>query len=189
MTTAPSLSDLLAEYERALGYTDLLWRDLTADEICWRPNDESSAIGWHLGHQAAVAHYLVRNLTAAEASPDPELDGLMDSATPERQRGDLPDVERIDAYRLAVADRLRFRMRAIDDGDVGAPNQLRVIASGLLTAVINHEYQHDQWMAEVRSQDLGKALPRRPESPYLTTSDGYVIVGSATGPAPDSTSG
>ena len=155
-----------------------MWLDLTDEEIRWRPHEESSAIGWHLGHQAAVAHYMVRNLTAAEPSPDPGLDGLMDSATPERDRGDLPEARRVRAYRAAVAERLRFRIGVIASGEVGAPAQLALIAHGLLIAVINHEYQHDQWIGEVRSQDLAKELPPRPTSPLLSTVDGYLMIGA-----------
>jgi len=77
------LQALLYEYDRARTYTDELWKDLTPDEVTWRPHENSSAIGWHLGHQAHVAHFMIRNLTAAEPSPDPELDALMDSAQPE----------------------------------------------------------------------------------------------------------
>ncbi len=172
----PELDDLLHEYERALAYTDALIADLTDDEVHWRPNDESSAIGWHLGHQAAVAHFMIRNLTAAEQSPDPELDPVMDSATPERQRGDLPPVERIVAYRTAVADRVRFRIGAIAAGDVGAPAQLAVVGVNVMTAIIDHEYQHDQWIGEVRANDLGHALPDRPSSPLLNEIDGYLIL-------------
>ena len=178
MTPSPSLAELLAEYDRALSYTESLWTDLSAEEIAWRPNEESSAIGWHLGHQAAVAHFMIRNLTAAEVSPDPELDTVMDSATPERQRGDLPPVERLAAYRRAVAERVHFRIEAIDEGQVGAPDQLRLIAITLLVAVVNHEYQHNQWVGEVRHDDLGKSLPPRPQSPLLTTLDGYLILGA-----------
>lgn len=36
---------------------------------------------------------MVRNLTAAEPSIDPELERLMDTVTPEPDRGDLPDEE------------------------------------------------------------------------------------------------
>ena len=43
------LDALLREYDRALAYTDELWRDLTPDEVTWRPHEDSSAIGWHLG--------------------------------------------------------------------------------------------------------------------------------------------
>ena len=81
------LQALLYEYDRARTYTDELWKDLTPDEVTWRPHENSSAIGWHLGHQAHVAHFMIRNLTAAEPSPDPELDALMDSAQPEKFRG------------------------------------------------------------------------------------------------------
>ncbi|MEM7341340.1 MAG: DinB family protein [Actinomycetota bacterium] len=171
-----SLTELLAEYERALAYTTDLWTDLSADEVTWRPNEQSSAIGWHLGHQPAVAHFMVRNLTAAEPSPDAELDGLMDSATAEGDRGDLPDLARLADYRDAVAERVRFRIGQIDDGAVGAPAQLRVVAATLMQAVINHEYQHDKWIGEVRHQTHGRDLPPDPTSPNLAVVDGYLTL-------------
>lgn len=170
------LDELLREYDRALAYTDSLVGDLAPDEILWRPDEASSSIGWHLGHQAAVAHYMIRNLTAAEPSPDAELDPVMDSATPERQRGELPSVERIVAYRDAVAGRVRFRIAAIAAGEVGAPAQLAVVGGNVLTTIVNHEYQHDQWIGEVRSRDLGHPLPVRPTSPLLTEIDGYLML-------------
>lgn len=170
------LNDVLAEYERALAYTDSLWRDLTADEIAWRPSADSSAIGWHLGHQAAVAHYMVRNLTAAEPPVDAELDALMDSATSEPDRGALPDPERIGTYRDTVAERLRYRMGNIASGSVGAPSQLLHVAVDLVIAVTNHEYQHNQWIGEVRLRDLGHDLAPRPESDLLVELDGYLLV-------------
>lgn len=174
--TAPSLEQLTDEYERALAYTRDLTADLTADEIAWRPGKDSSAIGWHLGHQPAVAHFMVRNLTAAEPELDPELDRLMDAATAEPDRGELPDLGRLRDYRDAVSERVRFRIRNIDNGDVGAPNQLRVIANTLLVAVINHEYQHDKWIGEVRAGAHGRELPPEPRSPFLTTLDDYLIL-------------
>ncbi|MEM8706479.1 MAG: DinB family protein [Actinomycetota bacterium] len=172
----PTLTDLLVEYDRSLDYTASLVDGLTDDQILWRPHEESSAIGWHLGHQAVVAHFMIRNLTAAEPSPDPELDALMDSATPERQRGELPDVERIHAYREAIAERVRHWIGRIDEGQTGAPNQLRMIAGNLLTAVVNHEYQHSKWVGEVRSDAHGLDLPPDAESPLLTVVDGYTIL-------------
>ena len=175
MTTA-TLSDLLGEFDRALAYTDALWTDLTPAEVTWRADENASAIGWHLGHQAAVAHYMVRNLTAAEPSPDPDLDDLMDSATAESQRGDLPDLGRIGDYRSAVAERVRFRIGNIDDGNVGAPTQLRIIAKTLVTAVVNHEYQHSKWIGEVRSEVHGKDLPPTPGSELLVEIDGYQVL-------------
>lgn len=171
-----TISELLTEYDRALAYTGDLWTDLTPDEIHWRSSDDSSAIGWHLGHQPAVAHYLVRNLTAAEASLDVELDSLMDSATAERDRGTLPGVERLADYRESVAERLRFRIGNIESGNVGAPTQLRVVAKTLLTVAINHEYQHDKWIGEVRVEQHGKELPPAPTSRHLSTLDGYLVV-------------
>ncbi|MGW0819089.1 DinB family protein [Streptomyces viridiviolaceus] len=169
------LTALLREYDRARAYTDELWRDLTPDEVTWRPHEDSSAIGWHLGHQAHVAHFMIRNLTAAEPSPDPELDGLMDSANPEKFRGALPTVDRLAAFRETVAERVHARIGDIAAGQVGAPTQLMVVANHLLIALINHEYQHDQWISEVRADNLGHALPPDPESDWLSRIDGYLI--------------
>ncbi len=169
---------LLDEYARVYDYTDSLWLDLTPEQLHWRPHELSSAIGWHVGHVAAVAHFMVRNLTAAEARLDPELDALMDSATPEPERGVLPDRERLLDYRARVADRVRFRMGDIAAGNVGAPRQLAQVATGLLLAVINHEYQHDRWVGEVRADDLGLDVPPPPTSPHLTELDGYTVIGS-----------
>ncbi|MFF5468133.1 DinB family protein [Streptomyces achromogenes] len=167
---------LLREYDRARAYTDDLWKDLTPDEITWRPHENSSAIGWHLGHQAHVAHFMVRNLTAAEPSPDPGLDGLMDSANPEKFRGALPTVERLGTFRDTVAERVHARMNDIASGRVGAPDQLTVVARHLLVALINHEYQHDQWIGEVRANDLGHTLPADPATDQVSRLDGYLVL-------------
>ncbi len=172
----PTIAQLLAEYDQALSYTDQLWTDLTAEELRWRPDENASAIGWHLGHQPAVAHYLVRNLTAAEPSLDAELDALMDSATAEPDRGDLPDRGRLQDYRAGVAERLRFHIANIDAGKVGAPAQLRIVAVTLLVATINHEYQHDKWIGEVRTGAHGRDLPDLPTSELLQMIDGYNVV-------------
>ncbi|GGN22202.1 DinB family protein [Streptomyces fuscichromogenes] len=112
---------LLREYDRARAYTDDLWMDLIPDEVSWRPHENSSAIGWHLGRQAHVAHFVIRNLTAAGPSPDPELDGLMDSANPEKFRGALPSVRRLTDFRTTVAERVHARTGDIAAGRVGAP--------------------------------------------------------------------
>jgi hypothetical protein len=170
------LATLLTEYDRSLEFTRQLTGDLTADELHWRPDENSSAIAWHLGHQAHVAHFMVRNLIAAEPSPDVEFDRLMDSANPERERTGLPSVERLTAFRSAVADRVRARVEAVDAGQVGAPEQLRTVAQNLLVALINHEYQHDQWVAEVRARDLGHALPDDPDTARLRRVDGYLML-------------
>ncbi|MGW1617402.1 DinB family protein [Streptomyces sp. NPDC002285] len=169
------LTALLREYDRARAYTDEMWMDLTPDEVIWRPHENSSAIGWHLGHQAHVAHFMIRNLTAAEPSPDPELAGLMDSANPEKFRGALPTVERLTAFRDTVAARVHARITDVAAGNVGAPNQLTIVARHLLVALINHEYQHDQWISEVRADNLGHGLPSDPESDWLSRIDGYLV--------------
>ncbi|MEU1517077.1 DinB family protein [Streptomyces sp. NPDC005811] len=170
------IAALLREYDRARAYTDDLWKDLTPDEVTWRPHENSSAIGWHLGHQAHVAHFMIRNLTAAEPSPDPELDALMDSANPERFRGALPTVERLTAFRDTVAERVHARMGDIAAGRVGAPAQLTVVATHLLTTLVNHEYQHDQWIGEVRADALGHALPPDPDGGNTRRIDGYLVL-------------
>jgi DinB superfamily len=170
------IPELLAEYDRARAYTDELWRDLSTEELHWRPAEDFSPIGWHLGHQAHVAHFMVRNLTAAEPSPMPDLDGVMDSANPEKLRLPLPAPARLGEFRDTVAERVHARLEAIGAGDVGAPAQLRIVAQTLLTAIINHEYQHDRWIGEVRERDLGHALPDSPGSDRLRTVDGYLVV-------------
>lgn len=180
MSPTNAITPLLDEYRRALNYTDTLWRDLPTEEIAWRPRRNFSPIGWHLGHQAAVAHFMIRNLTAAEPSPDPGLDALMDSATPETDRGDLPTHDRLLAYRTSVAERVVFRVTEIAAGRVGAPSQLLVIAANLLVAVVNHEYQHSQWIAEVRHRDLGHSLPTRPQSERLVELDGYLVLSASS---------
>jgi len=170
------IAELLVEYDRARDYTNQLWQDLSAKELCWRPEENFSPIGWHLGHQAHVAHFMVRNLTAAEPSPAPELDNVMDSANPEARRLPLPEPKRLADFRETVSERVHARMNAIGAGDVGAPAQLKIIAQTLLIAVINHEYQHDRSIGEVRERDLGHALPDAPESERLCNVDGYLVV-------------
>jgi hypothetical protein len=101
---------------------------------------------------------------------------MMDSATLESTRGDLPDLRRLADFRATVAERVRARTTAIADRQVSAPAQMQLIAVTLLTSVINHEYQHDQWIGEVRSRDLGHALPERPTSDRLIELDGYLVV-------------
>lgn len=173
MTT---ISELLHEYDLARAYTDQLWRDLTPDEVIWRPYDDFSPIGWHLGHQAHVAHFMVRNLTAAEPSPDPELDTIMDSANPEPFRGALPTVERLAAFRATVAERVHARLGAIAAGNVGAPDQMSIVGRTVLAALINHEYQHDRWIGEVRAEHLGRALPADPTGDRVSRIDGYLAI-------------
>ena len=154
------LRALLDDYQDALAYTDRLWGDLSNHDITWRPNEHSSAIGWHLGHQAAVAHFMIRNLTAAEPSPDAELEGIMDSATDATTEaicptsGDLPATEPWYASGSSPCRRHRAtgRRRSAD---------LHFIAINLLVALINHEYQHDKWIGEVRTHLGTPCRPRR----------------------------
>jgi DinB superfamily len=171
-----TVDELLDEYRFARRYCSALVEALTADQLYWRPHEHSSAIAWHLGHQAAVAHYLVRNLTAAEPPIDGDLDRLFDSATPEPARGDLPDIDRLRTYRDEAAARVETTMTRIADGELGAPAQLPMIAAVVLRAVVNHEYQHGQWIREVRDTFTDVPAPP-PESARLVVVDGYHVLG------------
>ena len=169
------IAELLAEYDRARAYTDELWRDLSVEELHWRPHEEFSPIGWHLGHQAHVAHFMVRNLTAAEPSPVPDLDDVLDSANPERSAAPCrrPRGWASSATRSPSGCTRGWRIGA---GEVGAPAQLKIVAQTLLVAIVNHEYQHDKWIGEVRGDDLARPLPEGPASDRLQTVDGYLVV-------------
>ncbi len=178
LVPSPSaISALLREFEIARSYSEALVEPLDPDQIAWRPHEQSSAIGWHLGHQAAVAHYLVRNLTAAEPSIDPALDRLFDSATSEPDRGDLPSIDEMLDYRARTAEFVERAIGRIVTGDVGAPDQLRFIADGVMRAVINHEYQHAAWIGEVRDTFTEVPAPI-PVSERLVQIQGYYVVGA-----------
>ena len=100
----------------------------------------------------------------------------MDSAQPEKFRGALPAIGRLTAFRDTVAERVHTRMRDIAAGRVAAPAQLSVVAQHLLIVLINHEYQHDQWISEVRERDLGHALPPDPDTGQVSRLDGYLVL-------------
>ena len=168
---------LLDEFDAARAYSESLVAPLDPDQVAWRPHEQSSAIGWHLGHQAAVAHYLVRNLTAAEPSLDPELDRLFDSATSEPGRGELPSLDATLDYRARTAEFVERAISRIVDGDVGAPEQLRLVADGLMRAVIHHEYQHATWIREVRDTFTDVPAPT-PGSERLGLIEGYYVLTS-----------
>ncbi|MFE7974268.1 hypothetical protein [Streptomyces shenzhenensis] len=53
---------------------------------------------------------------------------------------------------------------------------MTIVATHLLTALINHEYQHDQWIGEVRTEPLGHALPTDPNSGRVRRIDGYLTL-------------
>lgn len=170
-----TVESLLGEYDLAREHTSALYDDLCEAELRWRPSARSSGIGWHLGHQAAVNHYLVRNLVNAEPSLDAASDALSDSATDEVQRGELPPLGDIVVYRRTVADRTHEHIERILFGRVVAPRQLTHIAGGLLVALIHHEYQHDAWIGEVRAT-LGKPVAPVPASGNLQHVDGYWLL-------------
>ena len=171
-TTDLTLPDLLGELELARGWSHALVADLDPDQVAWRPHEESSAIAWHLGHQAVVAHFMIRNLTAAEPSFDPVLDRLFDSATEEPDRGALPALDELMAYRTSIAESVDRTIRRIDAGDMGAPEQLSIVAATLLRSLVYHEYQHATWMREVRETLTDTPSPE-PESQRLTNIQGY----------------
>src|SRR5256885_400628 len=140
---------LLREYDRARAYTDELWKDLSPGEVTWRPHENFSAIGWHLGHQAHVAHFMTRNLAAAEPSPDPALDAVMDSATPEPGRGGLPDLGRLASFRQNAASSVHRRI-----GDIRVGGGL----SGLNTTRLLQEAGADCQLFEARDRLGGRIL-------------------------------
>lgn len=144
-----NLDTLREEYDLSRRYTQSLYEDLSEADIHWRPAPKSSAIGWHLGHQAAVNHYMTRNLLNAEVSLDPQLDALFDSATPEENRGDLPSLAAILDYRDTIAQRTHARLDAISAAAPPAAQQLQQIIVPIMAGIINHEYQHDCWIREM----------------------------------------
>ena len=172
-----SLPNLLEEYAAAAAYSVGLVQALEPDQVQWRPNANSSAIAWHLGHQGAVNHFMVRNLTAAEPTFDANFDAVFDSATAEADRGDLPPLDEILDYRSAISASTTRIVTKINSGDVGAPDQLRFIATGMLLAIINHEYQHAKWVGEVRSTMTDEPAPV-PQSQRLAQIDGYYTLTS-----------
>lgn len=172
MTSARSLHGQLDEYAAAQAYSLALVEGLDGDQVAWRPNEQSSAIGWHLGHQAAVNHYMVRNLTAAEVTFNRDFDAVFDSATPEPGRGDLPPLEEIVAYRQAIAASTTRIVDKIASGDVGAPKQLHLIAHAMVQAIVNHEYQHAKWIGEVRATMIDTPAPV-PQTGNLIDVEGY----------------
>jgi hypothetical protein len=153
------LDHLRQEYDLARGYTQRLYQDLPESEVLWRPNANSSGIGWHLGHQAAVNHYMIRNLLDAEVSLNPAFDKLFDSANPEVNRGDLPPLADLVAYRDTIAARTHARIESILKGERSASAQLAHVLGPILLGLIHHEYQHDCWIGEMRLALGHRGLP------------------------------
>ena len=169
------LTQLRDEYELARRYTQCLYDDLSDVDIHWRPDKNSSGIGWHLGHQGAVNHYLMRNLLDAEVSLNPDFDALFDSANPETNRGTLPPLAEIVAYRDAIANGTYTRIDAIMSGKRSANQQLAHVLGPILLSVIHHEYQHSQWIGEMRTR-LGYSIPDRVVSQRAVQVDGYWVL-------------
>jgi len=171
------LETMRREYELARRYTLSLYDDLDEATVMWRPSDQGSSIGWHLGHQAAVNHHVLRNWVNRDGSIDPAFDRIFDAATEEIGRAFLPPLAEIVAYRQIVASRTLARVDEILSGDCRAPDQMRRIGVTMLAGLINHEYQHDCWVAEVR-QALGHGAVPDPAStsPCLLHLDGYWVM-------------
>ncbi len=169
------LVSLREEYDLAQQYTESLYADLSEAEVQWRPAPKSSGIAWHLGHQAAVNHFLLRNLLEAEASLNPQFDALFDAANPEENRGNLPPLIEILAYRAAIARRTHAHIEALLAGKRKAAQQLATVIVPILVSLINHEYQHDCWVREVRAQ-LGRAKPDEVFSHRVRQIDGYWVL-------------
>jgi hypothetical protein len=166
---------LREEYDLARRYTQSLYADLGEAEVQWRPGPKSSGIAWHLGHQAAVNHFLLRNLLAAEPSLNPQFDTLFDAANPEENRGSLPPLAEILAYREAVARRTHAHLDALFTGGHPSAQQIAYVIEALLVSLINHEYQHDCWIREVRTM-LGHTQPDAVWSSRVQQVDGYWVL-------------
>ena len=160
------------EYDLARRYTRSLYEDRPELDVQWRPKPKSSAIAWHLGHQAAVNHFLLRNLFDAEPSLEPRFDSLFDAANPEENRGDLPPLADIVAYREAIAARTHARLEELMKGQRAAPSQASHTLRTLMINLINHEYQHDCWIGEMR-QIRGYPVPDAVPSQRARLVDGY----------------
>ena len=169
------LNTLRNEYVLARRYTQSLYEDLSEADIQWRPTPTSSAIGWHLGHQAAVNHYMIRNLLDAEPSLNPQFDTLFDSANPEANRGELPVLTEIIDYRDTIARRTLAHIEALQSGSRSASQQLAQAIVPILASVINHEYQHDCWVREMRTT-LGHDKPDTVFSDQVRQLDGYWVL-------------
>jgi hypothetical protein len=173
---------LREEFDLALRYTQSLYEDLSDAEVQWRAAPHSSGIAWHLGHQAAVNHYLMRNLINAEASLNPQFDALFDSANPEEHRGNTPSLAEIVAYRHAIATRTYRHIDTILAGDQPAAHEaaqhVTRIIEPILISMINHEYQHDCWVREMRAT-LGRDKPDTILSNRVRQVDGYWGLGLA----------
>lgn len=170
------LLTLREEYDLARRYTQSLYEDLSHAEASWRPQPKSSSIAWHLGHQAMVTHLLLRNLIAGEPSLHPQFDLLFDAARPQEQRGDLPALAEIVAYRDAIAARTHTHLATVlDDSRAVAHNaeqQVARIIGPIVVSLINHEYQHDCWIREMRGL-LGRGTPDHVFSQRVSQRDGY----------------
>ena len=134
-----NLEMLRDEYDLARRYTQSLYADLPEADVHWHPAPQSSGVGWHLGHQAAVTHFLVRNLLAAEPSLNPQFDALFDAVTPEEQRGTLPPLRAILMYREAIARRTYAHIEALLRGARPAAQQATDAIGPLLVSLMNHE--------------------------------------------------
>lgn len=170
------LATLRDEYDLARRYTLSLYDDLSEAETHWRPAPQSSSIAWHLGHQAMVTHLLLRNLIAGEPSLNPRFDLLFDAARPQEQRGALPPLTEIIAFREAVATRTHTHLASVLDGQSGvahdAAQQVARILGPIVISLINHEYQHDCWIREMRAL-LQRDTPDRILSQRVSQKDNY----------------
>ena len=120
------LVTLRDEYDLARQYTQSLYEDLPESDVQWRPKPKSSAIAWHLGHQAVVNHFLLRNLFDAEPSIEPRFDALFDAAQSRRKPRRPAAMAGIVAYRAAVAARTHARLTNCKAANAPPLRRLRI---------------------------------------------------------------
>ncbi len=140
-----NLAMLRDEHDLARHSTHSLYADLPEADVYWRPALQSSGIGWHRGHQAAVNQVLVRNVLAAEPSLNPQFEVLFDAVTLEEQRGTLPPLHALLTYREAIARRTHAHLEALLGGTRPAAQQATYALGPLLVSLMNHAYQHACW--------------------------------------------
>ena len=135
-----TLSELLVEYDRAVAWTDSLWTDLSPAQVAWRPEPDSSAIGWHLGHQAAVAHH-PRFVISPWPSRAPTRTSTGSWIRPLPNRIEVISPTSTESPGTGRRSPIGFDSESVRSttAAVGAPAQLRLIAGTLLTVVVNHE--------------------------------------------------
>jgi hypothetical protein len=82
------------------------------------------------------------------------------------------------AYREAIARRTHAHIEAVLAGTRPAAQQATYALGALLVSLINHEYQHDCWVREMRAV-LGRETPDVVVSRAVCQVEGYWVLPTA----------